>query len=281
MFLLQQVLPGLLVAALLSGMISFAVRLWRANDWGDGVALAMGYAGGHAVAIGWPAFPASEATQWLPYVALATMLVGVLDALFRPPGMLRVLVWICYCAGLLRLLLGPKFQYGWSLLQGVFWIAGLTLGMLILASFLDAAVRRDKSISSSLILTIVACGTAVVLMLSGSALLGQITMVLVAALGAILVVTFLFRKSMEGRAIVPVAVAMLASLWLTGFFYAEVPSASALLLAAALLPGCLFISLSDSRAFSWKPILLRAGVVLALVAISVVIAFRSSPPLEY
>ena len=116
-------------------------------------------------------------------------------------------------------------------------------------------------------------------MLSGSALLGQMAIVLIAALGAILVVTFLFPKSIEGRAIVPVAVAILASLWLMGFFYAELPSASALLLAAALLPGCLLISFSESTAFSWKPILLRAGVVLALVAISVVIAFRSSPPL--
>ncbi|MGC2579219.1 MAG: hypothetical protein WA376_16775 [Terrimicrobiaceae bacterium] len=281
MFLLQQALPGLLVAALLSGMVAFAGRLWRANNWGDAVALAMGYAGGHAVTIGWPPFPASEATQWLPYVALATMFVGVLDTLLQPPGMLRALVWICYCAGLLRLLLSPKFQYGWSLLEGVFWIAGLALGMLTLASFLDAAVRRDKSVSSPLILTIVACGTGVALMLSGSALLGQMAIVLVAALGAILVVTFLFPKSIEGRAIVPVAVAILASLWLMGFFYAELPSASALLLAAALLPGCLLISFSESRAFSWKAILLRAGVVLALVAISVVIAFRSSPPLEY
>ena len=222
---------------------------------------------------------ASEATQWLPYGALATMFVGVLDTLLRPPGMLRALVWICYCAGLLRLLLSPKFQYGWSLLEGVFWIAGLALGMLVLASFLDAAVRRDKSVSSLLILTIVACGTGVALMLSGSALLGQMAIVLIAALGAILVVTFLFPKSIEGRAIVPVAVSILASLWLMGFFYAELPSASALLLAAALLPGCLLISFSESTAFSWKPILLRAGVVLALVAISVVIAFRSSPPL--
>jgi hypothetical protein len=281
MFLLQQALPGLLVAALLSGVVAFAGRLWRANNWGDAVALAMGYAGGHAVTIGWPAFPALEATQWLPYFALATMLMGVLDTLLRPPGMLRALIWICYCAGLLRLLLSPKFQYGWSLLEGVFWIVGFAVGMLILASFLDAAVRRDRSISSALILTIVACGTCVALMLSGSALLGQMTMVLVAALGAILIVTFLFPKSIEGRAIVPVAVVLLSSLLLTGFFFAELPSASALLLAAAPLPGCLLISFSENNAFSWKPILLRAGVVLALVAISVIIAFRASPPLEY
>jgi hypothetical protein len=281
MFLLQQALPGLLVAALLSGVFAIAGRLWRANNWGDAVALGIGYSGGHAVTTGWPPFPASEATQWLPYFALVTMFVGVLDALLRPPGSLRALIWILYCAGLLRLLLKPKFQYGWSLLEGVLWIAGFAAGMLVLASLLDAAVRRDTSISSPLILTIVAGGSGVALMLSGSALLGLLAMVLAGALGAILIVAFLLPKSVEGRAIVPVAVILLASFWLMGFFYAELPSASALLLAAAPLAGCLLISFSESEVPSWKHLLLRAAVVIVLVAISVLIAFRASPPLEY
>jgi hypothetical protein len=272
MFLLQQLLPGLLVAALLSGVVAIAGRLWRTNSWSDAVALAIGYSGGHVVTTGWPAFPASEATQWLPYFALATMLLGVLDAFLRPPGSLRALIWILYCAGLLRLLLKSKFQYGWSVLEGVLWISSFAACMLVLASLLDAAVRRDTSISSPLILTIVA---------SGSLLLGQLAMVLAAALGAILVAAFLFPKSIEGRAIVPVAVILLASLWLMGCFYAELPSASALLLAAAPVPGCLLISFCESTAFSWKHLLLRAGVVIILVAISVFIAFRTSPPLEY
>jgi hypothetical protein len=281
MFLLQQLLPGLLVAALLSGVVAIAGRLWRTNSWSDAVALAIGYSGGHVVTTGWPAFPASEATQWLPYFALATMLLGVLDAFLRPPGSLRALIWILYCAGLLRLLLKSKFQYGWSVLEGVLWISSFAACMLVLASLLDAAVRRDTSISSPLILTIVASGTGVALMLSGSLLLGQLAMVLAAALGAILVAAFLFPKSIEGRAIVPVAVILLASLWLMGCFYAELPSASALLLAAAPVPGCLLISFCESTAFSWKHLLLRAGVVIILVAISVFIAFRTSPPLEY
>ena len=279
MFLLQQLLPGVLVAVLLSGVFAIVGRLWRANNWADAVALAIGYFGGHVVTAGWPAFPASEATQWLPYFALATMLLGVLDAFLRPPGSLRALIWILYCAGLLRLLLKSKFQYGWLVLEGVLWIAGFAACMLVLASLLDAAVRRDTSISSPLILTIVACGTGVALMLSGSALLGQLAMVLAAAFGAILVAASLFPKSIEGRAIVPVAVILLASLWLTGCFYAELPSASALLLAAAPVPACLLISVSESKASSWKHLLLRAGVGIILVAISVFIAVRASPPL--
>jgi hypothetical protein len=279
MFLLQQLLPGVLVAVLLSGVFAIVGRLWRANNWADAVALAIGYAGGHTVTAGWPAFPPSEATQWLPYFALATMFLAVLDVFLRPAGSLRALIWILCCAGLLRLLLKPKFQYGWSLPEGILWIAGLAAGMLVLGSSLDAAVRRDST-SSSLVLTIVACGTGATLMLSGSMLLGFLAMVLAAALGAILVVAFLFPKAVEGRGAVPVTAALLASFWLSGYFYAELPPASALLLAAASFPALLLISLSE-KVPSWKDLLLRASLVIIPVAISVLLAIHASPPLDY
>jgi hypothetical protein len=279
MFLLQQLLPGVLVAVLLSGVFAIVGRLWRANNWADAVALAIGYAGGHTVTAGWPAFPPSEATQWLPYFALATMFLAVLDVFLRPAGSLRALIWILCCAGLLRLLLKPKFQYGWSLPEGILWIAGLAAGMLVLGSSLDAAVRRDST-SSSLVLTIVACGTGATLMLSGSMLLGLLAMVLAAALGAILVVAFLFPKAVEGRGAVPVTVALLASFWLSGYFYAELPPASALLLAAASFPALLLISLSE-KVPSWRDLLLRASLVIVPVVISVLLAIHASPPLDY
>jgi hypothetical protein len=268
-----------LVAVLLSGVFAIVGRLWRANNWADAVALAIGYAGGHVVTAGWPAFPPSEATQWLPYFALATMFLAVLDVFLRPAGSLRALIWILCCAGLLRMLLKPKFQYGWSLPEGILWIAGLAAGMLVLGSSLDAAVRRDST-SSSLVLTIVACGTSATLMLSGSMLLGLLAMVLAAALGAILVVAFLFPNAVEGRGAVPVTVALLASFWLSGYFYAELPPASALLLAAASFPALLLISLSE-KVPSWKDLLLRASLVIIPVAISVLLAIHASPPLDY
>ncbi len=278
MFLLQQILPAVLVAGLISGVFAIAGRLWRANNWADAVALGVGYAGGHVATAGWPAFPPAEATQWLPYFALAAMFLGVLDVFLRPAGLLRALIWILCCMGFLRLLLNAKFQYGWSLPEGVLWIAGFAAGMLILAGSLDAAVRRDTSISIPLILTIVAGGTGVALMLSGSLLLGELAIVLAAALGAILAVAFLVPKAAEGRGIVPVAVALLASLWLSGCFYADLPSASALLLAAASLPALPLISLSE-KVPSLKDLLLRAGIVIIPVAISVFLAFRASPSL--
>jgi len=280
MFLLKQLLPGVLAAVLISGLLAIAGRLWKANNWADAVALGIGYTGGHAVTAGWPTFPPAEATQWLPYFALAVMFVGVLDTLLRPAGSLRAVIWVLCCVGILRLLLHSKFQYGWSLPEGVLWIASLAAGMLVLAGCLDAAAQRDASISLPLILTIVAGGTGAALMLSGSMLLGQLAIVLAAALGAILGVAFLLPKAIKGRGIAPVAVALLSGLWLSGYFFADLPSASALLLAAASIPAVMLVPFSENIS-RWKGLLLRAGVVIIPVAISVFLAFQASPPLDY
>ena len=124
----------MLAAALISGLVAIAGRLWKANSWADAVALAIGYVGGHMVAVGWPAFPPGEATQWLPYFAILVMFVAVLDTLLRPAGSVRALIWFLLCAGILRLLLGSKFQYGWSPLEGSLWITCLSAGMLVLTA---------------------------------------------------------------------------------------------------------------------------------------------------
>jgi len=278
MFLLEQLLPGMLAAALISGLIAIAGRLWRANSWADAVALAIGYAGGHMVAVGWPAFPPGEATQWLPYFAILVMFVAVLDTLLRPAGSVRALIWFLLCAGILRLLLGSKFQYGWSPLEGSLWITCLSAGLLVLTAILDRAAQRDVSISFPLILAIVAGGTAVALMLSGSMLLGQLAFVLTAVFGTIVAVGFLLPRAVPGRGIVPVAVVVLSGLWLSGYFFAELPAASALLLAASSIPALMLV-LSDEGGNPRRGLVLRATVVAVSVALAVFLAFRASPPM--
>jgi hypothetical protein len=158
-FLLKQLLPAVLATVLVSGVFAIIGRLWRASNWADAVALGAGYACGHLVTAGWPALPPGEATQWLPCFAIIVAIIGVLDTLLRPPGWLRAVAWFLCCAGILRLLLASKFQYGWSLLGGTAWVVALAAGMLVLTIFFDRAAQRDASISVPLIVTIVAGGT--------------------------------------------------------------------------------------------------------------------------
>ena len=128
----------------------------------------------------------------------------MLDTLLRPAGSVRALIWFSALPGILRLLLGSKFQYGWSPWEGSLWIRGFGRRNARFDAILDKATQRDASVSFPLIITIVAGGTAVALMLSGSMLLGQLAMALTAVVGTIVLVGFLLPKGSNGRGIVPV-----------------------------------------------------------------------------
>lgn len=277
MFLLQQLLPGVLAAVLLSGALAMGGRLFRVSNWADAVALGIGYACGHLVTAGWPAFPPAEATQWLPYFALGAAFIGVLDTLLRPAGLVRGSIWFLFCAGVVGLLLGSKFQYGWSFFEGTLWIACLAGGMLVLSVFLDRAAQRDASISFPLIVAIVAGGTGLALMLSGSMLLGQLALVLAGTSGAIVIVGVLLPNAVNGRGIAPVAGTLLSGLWLSGYFFSELPPASALLLAASSIPALMLV-LFDESGNPRRGLLLRAMVAAVPVALAVFLAFKASPP---
>jgi hypothetical protein len=251
-------------------------RLWRTSDWADAVALGVGYACGHVVTAGWPALPPAEATQWLPYFAIGVAIVGVVDTLLRPPGSLRAMIWFLCCAGLLRLLLSSKFQYGWSFWGGALWVVVLAAGMLVLTLFFDKAAQRDASVSVPLIVAILAGGTGFSLMLSASLLLGQLAIVLAAAAGAIVLVGFLLPNAVNGRGIAPVASAVLVGLWLSGYFFAELSSATGLLLAASPIPALMLVLLDESGN-PRRGLLLRAVLVAVPVALAVFLAFRTSP----
>jgi hypothetical protein len=275
-FLVRQLLPGILVALLVSGIFTIVGRLWKANSWADAIAVGVGYAVGHAVTAGWPAFPPIEATQWLPYFGIAVTVLAVIDTLLRPPGTLRAVIWFLSCAGILSLLLTSKFQYGWSLFAGVLWIAGLATAMLVLTTFLDRTAQRDVSISLPLILAIVAGGTGLALMLSGSMLLGQLALVLAGAFGAIVIVGTLLPNAINGRGIAPVSATLLSGLWLSGYFFSELPPASGLLLLVSPIPALMLV-LFDESGNPRRGLLLRAILVAVPVALAVFLAFGASP----
>ena len=200
----------------------------------------------------------------------------MIDTLLRPPGSVRVVIWFLCSAGILSLLLTSKFQYGWSLFVGILWIAGLATAMLVLTSFLDRAAQRDASISLPLILAIVAGGTGLALMLSGSMLLGQLALVLAGAFGAIVIVGTLLPNAINGRGIAPVSATLLCGLWLSGYFFSELPSVSGLLLLVSPIPALMLV-LFDESGNPRRGLLLRAILVAVPVALAVFLAFEASP----
>ena len=101
-------------------------------------------------------------------------------------------------------------------------------------------------------------------------------MVLAAGAGAIVLVGLLLPNAVNGRGIAPVASALLAGLWLSGYFFAELSMATGLLLAASSIPALMLV-LIDERGNPRRGLLLRAVLVAVPVALAVFLAFRASP----
>ena len=279
MFLLKQILPAAIVAMMVAaGVCGFALVRGKERARGALAPLALGlaYVVGHFIIAGWTPFPPADTTNWLPYFALGSAVLGAFCAVRLTAAWTRVAVFALVSMGALRLLLKPKFQYGWSLGEGWLWVAGLACAMVLLASILDTLARRPgTAVETPVFLLIVSAGLSGTLMLSGSMLLGQFAAVLTAALFGALV--FTARKVALGRGIVPVFSLLASALLASGYFFAELPAASAVLLTFA--PILALIDVGPPNKILTLGI--RAALVSVPVALALVLSFRSSPPLIY
>ena len=278
MFLLKQILPAVLLAIAVAAVGS-GLAWWfgpkRVREAFLPLALAFGYAAGHFFMTGFTSFPPTDTTNWLPYFGVAAAGLGAIWAAF-PKVAVGWITLALLAVAALRLLLAPKFRYGWELGQGWFWVIGLALGVVLLGVILKALVRRSAAaIEIPLILLLVSAGTSGALMLSGSILLGQFGAVLAGAILGALVCTLRLPAGIEG--ITPVVTMFLGLLLVSGYFFAELPATSALLLAAApvlgLIPTGRLSRLSAAAAI--------VILVSLPVAAGVIVALRASPPLDY
>jgi hypothetical protein len=279
MSLLKQVLPAAIVAMMVAaGVCGFALFRGKERARGALGALAVGvaYLAGHLVVTGWISFPPADTTNWLPYFALAAAVLGAFCSFLPITAWARVVIFALVSTGALRLLLKPRFQYGWSPGEGWAWVAGLGCAIVLLAIVLDALARRPgTAVEMPIFLLIVSAGTSGALMLSGSMLLGQFAMVLAAAVFGALV--FAARKVAPGRGIVPVFSLLVSALLVSGYFFAELPVTSAVLLAFAPIPALIDIGITNKLLALGS----RAALVSVTVALALILAFRSSPPLTY
>lgn len=279
MFLLEQILPAVVMAmTVAAGVCGFAL-CWgkeRARGALGPLAIGLAYLSGHLVITGWVPFPPADTTNWLPYFALTAAILGASCAMLPTKAWARMLIFAVVSAGALRLLLKPKFQYGWSLGEGWLWVACLMCALVLLAVILDALGRRTATaIEMPAFLLITCAGAFGALMLSGSMLLGQFAGVLSATVFGSLV--FTTRKVALGRGIVPVFSLLLVALLLSGYFFAELPAGSALLLAFASVLALVPIRMPN-RLLAFG---VRAALVSLPILVALVLAFRSSPPLSY
>jgi hypothetical protein len=147
----------------------------------------------------------------------------------------------------------------------------------LLTSCLEKLVKTDAPTAAlPLIVTIVGAGTSAALMLSGSMLLSQLASVFAAAAGAIAALAIIMpRICPDVRSCAPPATLLLTGLWASGYFYAELPEAAALLLALASGVGLIVGKSCPNH--RWV-LLFQAIAVGVMVLGAVLLAFRASPP---
>jgi hypothetical protein len=282
MQLLKQMLPSAALAAVVAAALLFIfARWWRsASRCAGAIAIGAGYVAGHVLAAGWSLFPPRHATHRLFWFAVIGVIAAVVDALVKPKITIRLVTWAIICTIACRLILQPKFSYAWSAAEGWLRVFAIALGVVVLTCCLDLVERRPFGAATLFSVTTVLCGgTFIALILSGSLLLGQLACILSAIATTCFLLTIAARAPFHPSGAAAPLSLVCAGLWLSGFFYAELPAASALLLALAPAISLLPVgkeSYSQSRVLAY-----RIAFVAVPVALAVVLALHASPPLDY
>jgi len=282
MQLLKQMVPSAALAATVAALLLFVFASWwkSANRCAGAIAIGAGYVAGHVLAAGWSPFPPRHATHWLFWFAVIGVVAAVADALVRPKGTVRLVSWAIICPIACRLILQPKFSYAWSAAEGWLRVLAIAFGIVVLTFCLDRVERRPFGTATLFSVATVLCGgTCVALILSGSLLLGQ----LASALSAIAVACFLLIIAVRAPfhpsgAAAPLSL-VCAGLWLSGFFYAELPGASALLLGLA--PALALLPVAKESHSQSRVLACRIAFVAVPVVIAVMLALHTSPPIDY
>jgi hypothetical protein len=265
----------LMVPVILSALaIASARRLGRGSPggrrgrWGVAVGLGLGYLAGHVGILGWPNFPPVESKECVAWLALMATVLGVVESAVDLPRWSRWTIRGLFVALSLGLVLRSKVENGWTAIESAAWFGGLEL--VLLASWWNLEEQAERLTGPGWVvpLGLVSVGWAVVQTLGGGASTGQLDGVLASTfLGALLSMGLRPGPALS-RGGPPVALTVLAGLGLTGYFYAEVPAVSAILLTLApWAPWVDRIGFIRRRSY-WTRASVRFLVVLLIVGVA-------------
>ena len=251
MLIFKQLILGLLLPAAVSGgifILAKSLTLKRESEhtekeknwfsgWLVAVALGAGYIVGYIGLEGLPPFPPREGVHWLCYLAI----VGLISVAFWHSSRWgRLIGQIALSIVMPRLLLNSAFKYTWGQFEGVIWWVCLAVAIFIFLHIVQESFTvLPSGASSPFVYFGLSGGTALILAVSGTLRLAQHGGILVAIFAAIWIITLVGQRSgnkwhVFPSSVSPVVALMLAGIWMNGYFYEEVPAASAILLAMAL-----------------------------------------------
>ena len=294
MLIFKQLVLGLFLPAIVSGgILIFAKSVVSKREsehtekrkawfsgWLVAVALSAGYIVGYIGLEGLPPFPPREGVHWLCYLAIIGLILG---SFWHFAHWGRLIVQIALSIVIPRLLLNSTFKYTWGQVEGVIWWVCLAAAIFIFWNIVQQSFTLLPSGGSSPFVYFGLCGgTALTLALSGTLRLAQHGGILVAIFAASWILTLVLQRGSNGNwhvfrpGVSPVVTLVLAGIWMNGYFYEEVPAASALLLAISLFLAPVGRIAAIQRLGARRSTLVQIGAIALPVVIAIGIAVARS-----
>jgi len=289
---LNQLFFNLLLPAIVCGGIYAVVAYIRKSDeentsllWLTAVALGIGYIIGYIGIEGKVTFVPKESIHWLFYFTLFALFSSTY---WDFSGWRRLVSQIIYSVALPRILLNSYFQYNWGTVEGIIWWVCLSVGVFI---FWNIVIQSFSAIPSSnasipFVYFGISGGTALIIALSGSVRIAQHAGTLVALFAVIWILTIVLLRGKKSNTnsnlhVFPISVSPLVTflfvgIWMNGYFYAEAPSVSIILLAVSPYLAQVGQIQAIQRLEGQKSVFIQIGLIALCVSIAVIIAvFRS------
>ncbi|MCG9132573.1 hypothetical protein J5I95_12915 [Candidatus Poribacteria bacterium] len=290
MLILKQLILGLLLPAAVGGGILILAKSITskkestpkeglAPEWLVAVALSAGYIVGYLGLEGLPPFPPREGVHWLCYLAI----IGLTSGAFCYSSLLgRLIAQIGLSIVIPRLLLNSAFKYTWGPLEGIIWWACIAVAIFIFWHIVQQNFTILPTDASSLFVYFgLSGGTALILALSGSLRLAQHAGILVAIFAASWIITLVGQHSESKKQVFsisasPVVALIFAGIWMNGYFYEEVPAASAILLTIALFLAPIGRIERIQQLGARRSTIIQIGIIALPVVIAIGIAVARS-----
>ncbi len=244
---------------------------WRWGSWGPAASVALAVLTTFHGVRGIRPKPI-DAAEWLPYIALVALAVGLLFARRESRPAWRAAERLLAALAVVSIVMWWKFDRAWTPIVGGGWLA---LAALVTAAHWRAVESCFTSARVGTGLFVVGAATAaaaVCLGMTGSALLAQLAGSAALALGVGFILLAWRRAGAPGAPAAAVLSLLTAGLLLLGMTQARLPWASAALLAFAPMVTALAIALTERS----RGVALRVALPLALGVLCILGAIGTS-----